>query len=111
MNTAVRKAAAAVTVVLALSAFLLGCASKSDSGATGGKPSEQPGSAAPSETAKKEAVTLRFTYWGSPYEKKAMENAIAKFEEKYGYIKIDAQHIPSDYVSTSRIADRSGAGG
>ncbi|HHY81715.1 MAG TPA: sugar ABC transporter substrate-binding protein [Clostridiales bacterium] len=42
-------------------------------------------------------VTLKFTFWGSPVEKQAVENAIKKFEDKYKYIKVDALHIPTDY--------------
>jgi multiple sugar transport system substrate-binding protein len=43
-------------------------------------------------------VTLKFTYWGSPVEKKAVENSIAEFEKKNSGIKVDAQHIPTDYL-------------
>lgn len=46
---------------------------------------------------KKEAVTLKFTFWGSTYEKKAMENAVKRFQEEHDNIIINAQHIPADY--------------
>ncbi|NHN32174.1 ABC transporter substrate-binding protein [Paenibacillus agricola] len=45
----------------------------------------------------KQPVTLKFTFWGSTYEKKAMDNAVKTFQEKHNNIKIDAQHIPADY--------------
>ena len=51
--------------------------------------------AAPADTG--EEVTLKYTYWGSTYEKEAMESAMADFMSLYPNIKVDAQHIPSDY--------------
>jgi multiple sugar transport system substrate-binding protein len=54
--------------------------------ATGGKDS----------AASSGAVTLKFTYWGSPVEKRAIEDALAAFEKSNPGIKVDAQHIPSD---------------
>lgn len=47
--------------------------------------------------AAKDPVKLKFTYWGSPVERKAVVDAIKKFEEHYDWIKVDAQHIPADY--------------
>lgn len=41
-----------------------------------------------------EKVTLKFTFWGSPEEKKAVESAIKAFEEKNPNITIDPVHIP-----------------
>ena len=55
----------------------------------------------------KEPVTLKFTYWGSPIEKQAIEDNLKKFEENYGYITVDAQYIPNeDYLTklTAMIA-------
>lgn len=46
----------------------------------------------------KNPVTLRFTYWGSPQEKEALEQAAEKFTEKYPWIRVETIHIPeSDY--------------
>ena len=51
-----------------------------------------------SETAEKEPVKLKFTYWGSPDEKKAIESACNKFTEKYPWITVETVQIPnSDY--------------
>jgi multiple sugar transport system substrate-binding protein len=44
-------------------------------------------------------VTLKFTYWGSPVERRAVENALANFEKNNPGIKVDAQHIPTDYLA------------
>lgn len=44
-----------------------------------------------------EEVTLKFTYWGSTVEKKAVEEALASFTAAYPHIKVDGQHIPTDY--------------
>lgn len=44
-----------------------------------------------------EQVTLKFTYWGSTVEKKAVENAIKAFEEANPNIKVNGLHIPTDY--------------
>ncbi|MNW28820.1 putative ABC transporter substrate-binding protein YesO [compost metagenome] len=46
-----------------------------------------------------EKVTLKFTFWGSPEEKKAIEAAIKVFEQKNPHITIDPIHIPgSDFL-------------
>lgn len=54
--------------------------------------------AAPMASAEgKEPVTLNFTFWGSAAEKNAIEALAAGFHEKYSYITVETQHIPSDY--------------
>ena len=52
-----------------------------------------------SDTAKKEPVKLKFTYWGSPDRgRKAIESACNKFTEKYPWITVETVQIPnSDY--------------
>ncbi|WP_018752003.1 ABC transporter substrate-binding protein [Paenibacillus sanguinis] len=47
-----------------------------------------------SGTAQDKKVTLKFTFWGSPEEKKAVEAAITAFEQKNPNIKVDSMHIP-----------------
>ena len=44
--------------------------------------------------AKKE---LTFTYWGSTFEKKAVEAVIGKFNEENPGVEVRAQHIPQNY--------------
>lgn len=56
----------------------------------------------PSEKAKEggdKKVTLDLCYWGSPVEKKAMEESLKGFTEKYG-IDVNGQYIPdADYTT------------
>ncbi|MFC5471658.1 ABC transporter substrate-binding protein [Cohnella suwonensis] len=52
--------------------------------------------APPAET--KEKVTLRFTYWGSFEERKAIENTMRKFSAQYPWIEVKTIQLPnSDY--------------
>jgi len=45
-------------------------------------------------------VTLRFTYWGSPIEKAAVEQTVRAFEAANPNIKVEAQHIPNaEYIA------------
>lgn len=56
------------------------------------------GTALPSATPA--PVTLRFTYWGSPIEKEAIERMVTAFEAANPDIRIDAQHFPyNEYVA------------
>lgn len=44
---------------------------------------------------------LKFTYWGSTYEKKAVSKAVERFEKKHAdEAEIDAQHIPNAQYDT-----------
>lgn len=45
-------------------------------------------------------VTLKFTYFGSAFEKQAMEKMIESFEDEHPNIKIDGQHIPDAEYNT-----------
>lgn len=74
--------------------------SNNTSSNNGDSPSSTPNTPAPdSSTPSKEDVTLKFTYWGSPIEKAAIEDVVRKFEEQYPHIQIDDQHIPNgEYV-------------
>ncbi|MBB3114173.1 multiple sugar transport system substrate-binding protein [Paenibacillus phyllosphaerae] len=102
-----RKAIQAVAAVMLLSTFLAGCAGSNNNGAAttdnkegnasstnGQSQTEGNGNAAQDQ----EPVTLKFTFWGSPQEKTAIEQATKKFTEKYPWITVDAIHIPeADY--------------
>lgn len=74
-----------------------GASDQSASGASTNEGNEQP-------AGKQSAI--KFTYWGSPVEKKAIENAIASFEEAHPNIKVNAIHIPNDFYTklTAMIA-------
>lgn len=51
-----------------------------------------------SDSSSTEQVTLKFTYWGSPDEKAAIEGACKAFEEKFPNIKVEPIQIPNaDY--------------
>ncbi|SCY79265.1 ABC transporter substrate-binding protein [Alkaliphilus peptidifermentans] len=54
----------------------------------------------------KEIVNLKFSFWGSPFEKQAMEKALKDFEAEYDWIKVEPLYIPSDYTAklTAMIA-------
>ncbi|MGC3998007.1 MAG: extracellular solute-binding protein [Anaeromyxobacter sp.] len=44
--------------------------------------------------AKKEPVTIKYVYWGSPQEKLAVEKACAEFSKKSGYVTVVPVYIP-----------------
>lgn len=54
---------------------------------------------APEAAEKKETVTLTYATWGSPNEKRSQEQIIAKFMEKYPWIRIQYMYVPGDYVN------------
>ncbi len=47
---------------------------------------------------------MKFTYWGNPDEKKAIENATKKFTEKYPWITVDTIQIPNSDYNTKLTA-------
>lgn len=51
------------------------------------------------EPEKHDPVTLKYTFWGSPNEKKVQEAAIKSFTEKYPWIKVNTLHIPDAYTT------------
>ncbi|UJF35470.1 ABC transporter substrate-binding protein [Paenibacillus hexagrammi] len=96
----------ATVLTLAFSSMLTACSSSNntsnqpsatDQNAATSAPSAQSTATAQAEE-KHDPVTLKFTYWGSPQEKTALEQATKKFTEKYPWITVDAIHIPeADY--------------
>ncbi len=58
--------------------------------------SESPSESAPGE-GPKEVVKLKFMYWGSTDEKKAMENMIKAFNDSHPNIQVKGEHVPGDY--------------
>ncbi|MGG1516580.1 sugar ABC transporter substrate-binding protein [Paenibacillus oryzisoli] len=89
------------SLMLGASLVIAGCSSNnSNSGDSGASTAPKSGGEATQTAAagNKEPVTLKYTFWGSPQEKKAIEDATKKFTEKYPWIKVNAVHIPeSDY--------------
>jgi multiple sugar transport system substrate-binding protein len=100
MKKASKVIALLVALCVGMGLVLTGCgaAQTTESKATAASQNAAVTEPAPAETEAKEPVTLKFTYWGSPDEKKAIEGACAKFTEKYPWIKVEAVQIPnSDY--------------
>ncbi len=83
-----------LTVILALSVFLVGCgeSSKNEQNSESNKTSNL--------SQEKKPVKLKFTFWGSPMEKKAVEDAIASFEKAHTGITIESMHIPQNEFLT-----------
>ncbi|MFS0725587.1 ABC transporter substrate-binding protein [Paenibacillus sp. 1P07SE] len=77
-----------------------GCSSGSGGDETGNN-AQRP----PSSSKSNEEINLRFTYWGSTYEKDVINKAIGKFTEDTG-IKVEGIIIPSEYETklTTMIA-------
>jgi multiple sugar transport system substrate-binding protein len=44
-----------------------------------------------------QTVELTFTYWGSPFEKEAVERMIQSFNDSHENIQVRGQHIPDAY--------------
>jgi multiple sugar transport system substrate-binding protein len=86
-----------VVVCLVFGVVLTGCGGGAAKD-TGNAVSQTASDASQQDGANKEPVKLKFTYWGSPDEKKAIENACKKFTEKYPWITVETVQIPnSDY--------------
>ncbi|ACT02222.1 ABC transporter substrate-binding protein [Paenibacillus sp. JDR-2] len=112
-----RKTAGVASVtLLALSVLMAGCGSsngnngnsgtngnsevKETSGNTAAASTNTPaGNAGGEEPVKHDPVTLKYTFWGSPNEKKVQEAAIKSFTEKYPWIKVNTLHIPESYTT------------
>lgn len=95
-----RKAVTTIAAVaLAMTSILAGCSGGGEQAAGKTSPKDSAPKATDASAVKeKEPVTLKFTYWGSPQEKTALEQATKKFTEKYPWVKVNAIHIPeADY--------------
>ncbi|WP_246096211.1 ABC transporter substrate-binding protein [Paenibacillus sinopodophylli] len=79
-----------------LLAVLSACSSNGGNNEATSSPSD---SQTPAETseAPKETVKLKFMYWGSTDEKKAMEQMIKSFNESHPHIQVTGEHVPGDY--------------
>ena len=91
---------AMLALAVASTMLFSGCSSTQQGGSSSTQPQSQSGasasSEAPSEQQSAEPVTLKFTYWGSAFEKSAMDKLISGFQEKYPNITVESQHIPAD---------------
>lgn len=66
------------------------CSGNGSSGAEGGEGEAGSG---------KEPVRLKFMYWGSAFEKQAMENMVEAFNKSHPDIVVQAEHVPGDYAA------------
>ena len=46
---------------------------------------------------------LFFTCWGSPFERKAVEKVIQKFNQQHSNIRVRPQHIPNSNYTTKLV--------
>ncbi|XID90310.1 ABC transporter substrate-binding protein [Paenibacillaceae bacterium WGS1546] len=81
------------------SGFILALALVLALAACGGGDSKE--SAAPSSSGSKappqEPVNLKFMFWGSNEEKKAVEGMVKSFNDSHPHIQVTAEHVPGDY--------------
>ncbi len=96
-------------IPLALTLILSGCGGSNNNASS--TPSSAPsstGASSTSQEADKEPVKLKFTYWGSADEKKAIENAAKKFTEKNPWITVETVQIPNADYNTKLTAMAAG---
>ncbi|MFC4305113.1 ABC transporter substrate-binding protein [Cohnella boryungensis] len=101
-----RKGMAAMGISLALTLVLSGCGGSNDQASS--SPSSSAGAVSDSKSADKEPVKLKFTYWGSADEKKAIEGAAKKFTDKYPWITVETVQIPNADYNTKLTAMAAG---
>jgi len=82
----------ALPMILALAVFAAAC-----TGGSGGGSSESGGGSSSPAAGKEEVVKLKFLYWGSNEEKKAVESMIKSFNESHSNIQVVGEHVPGDY--------------
>ena len=76
-----RGAAAAVVALLCASPLLWAAGAEEGAGAAGMQPAE-----------------LTFTFWGSPFEREAVNQMLEAFNESHPNIQVRGQHIPDNYA-------------
>lgn len=103
-----RKLAAGFLAAFTAATLMLGgCGKSEDEASDQAKATSEAGSGEQTASAEGEAggaatgdeqeqVTIKFTYWGSGDEKKAIEEAVEKFMETYPNITVDLMHIPNE---------------
>ncbi|MEK4510077.1 sugar ABC transporter substrate-binding protein [Paenibacillus anaericanus] len=85
-----RKSISVLMAMLLMLVTILSACSKSDT-------SNNTSPSVSGDEISKDPITLRMTVWGAPDEVAAYKVAIKKFETQYSNIKVDLQHIASDY--------------
>ncbi|MEX1031188.1 MAG: sugar ABC transporter substrate-binding protein [Paenibacillaceae bacterium] len=94
-----------ISLMLVLSLVLSACSNNGNENTS--DPAQTTNDAA-KDAEKKEPVKLKFTYWGSPDEKKAIEGATKKFTEKYPWITVEPIQIPNSDYNTKLTAMAAG---
>ncbi|WP_274362803.1 ABC transporter substrate-binding protein [Paenibacillus thermotolerans] len=81
---------------------LAACSSSTGGNADGEEPSGTGNGSEqtkPDSKASNEKVELKFMFWGSAFEKQAVEKMVQAFEKSHPNIKINAQHVTGDYTT------------
>lgn len=85
-------------LIFMLALAITACSSNSNSSNSNNtSPSTSNGNNSTDSKAVKDPVTLQFMFWGSAFEKQAVDKMVRSFEETYPNIKIDAQHVTGDF--------------
>ncbi|MDQ8736347.1 sugar ABC transporter substrate-binding protein [Paenibacillus sp. LHD-38] len=86
-------------VMLCLVLIVTACSSNSgNSGNSGNAGNDEPVNDSGSEDKPSgEKVKLKFMYWGSAFEKEAMEKMIKAFNSSHPNIEVKGEHVPGDY--------------
>lgn len=88
-----------IALVLSLLAGCAGGAKETSEEPAASEPADGAAEPAPAEEEKSdEVVTIKFSGWGAPNEKKLYEELIKNFEAQNPNIKVQYIHIPADYA-------------
>ncbi|GGD96006.1 ABC transporter substrate-binding protein [Paenibacillus nasutitermitis] len=90
-----KKGMIAASLFLTASIALSGCGG--NSGANNGNAGNAGNSPEPGKAGTGKPVELVFTFWGSNYEKQAVEKMVDSFNSSHPDIHVTPQHIPGDY--------------
>lgn len=82
-------------MLLILSVALVACSGAPNSNDASG--TKAPDAAGKASTNPKEIVKLKFMFWGSNEEKKAVEGMVKAFNDSHPGIQVGAEHVPGDY--------------
>ncbi|MGG1516588.1 sugar ABC transporter substrate-binding protein [Paenibacillus oryzisoli] len=95
MKKRTQKTIGLISASILLSSLVSACGD-GDSKSSEVTASTQAKSTAATTATKKDPVKLKFSYWGSPNEKKAIEAATKSFTDKYPWITVETIQIPND---------------
>lgn len=90
MNVMFKRGTGAFLVIVLLTMVIAACSSANNNNA-----GNQAGGDANADS--KEPVKLTFMFWGSAYEKKAIEEMVDSFNKSHPHIVVTAEHVPNDF--------------